>query len=297
MSPFRFGFKAMGGRCEILICAETEASARQAAEAAMNEVLRIEHTYSRYRPDSLVSRVNLAAGSNTWTECTPEATWLLDYADRVFRESDGAFDITTGVLRKAWNFTTGEIPSEARLQPLLALIGWARVERDGNRVRLPQAGMEIDFGGFGKEYAADCAAHVLANQGIRHGYVNLGGDISVLGPQPDETPWLIAIQDPRQPDAIVATIPMHRGGLATSGDYEKYFEHAGQRYCHILDPRTGWPVKTWRSVSVQAPLTLVAGSYSTVTMLKGLSGLDWLKQSGFSYLALDTSGQIFQSTH
>lgn len=292
---YRFEFHALGGGCELLLCAENEAAARTAAEAGVGEVRRIEQKYSRYRPDSIVSRINMAAGSGAWTQCDPETCWLLDYADTLHRTSDGLFDITSGVLRRAWDFKAGIVPDERDLHALLPLIGWREVERERDRIRLPKAGMEVDFGGFGKEYAADSAAESLARQGIVHGYVNLGGDVRVIGPQPDGKPWLIAIQHPRQRDQIMATIPVPQGGLATSGDYEKFFERDGRRYCHVLNPRTGMPVAYWRSVSILAPLAIVAGSYSTIAMLKEGAGIDWLKQSGLPYLAMASNGDLFQS--
>ncbi|MCP5279509.1 MAG: FAD:protein FMN transferase [Thiobacillus sp.] len=286
----------MGGGCELLFCAAHEEEARRAAETAVGEVRRIEHKYSRYRTDSVVSQVNQAAGTGTWTECDEETIWLFNYAGILYTNSGGLFDITSGVLRRAWNFDAGIVPDAETLAPLLALIGWQRVERHEKNVRLPEPGMEVDFGGFGKEYAADSAASLVAKLGMAHGYVNLGGDIRVIGSQPDGQPWLIAIQDPRQRGKIVATIPVQAGGLATSGDYEKFFEKDGRRYCHVLDPRNGMPVAYWRSVSIVAPLAIVAGSYSTIAMLQEDAGIDWLKRSGFPYLALANDGELYQST-
>jgi thiamine biosynthesis lipoprotein len=152
--------------------------------------------------------------------------------------------------------------------------------------------MEIDFGGFGKEYAADRAAAILAAQGIRHGYVNLGGDLQVIGPQPDGQAWTIGIQDPRNPDGVIAHIPVTQGSMATSGDYERYIELDGRRYCHILDPRSGRPVNHWRSVSVLAPLAIAAGSCSTIAMLKQENGLAFLDGTGMPYLAVDSQGEL-----
>ena len=154
--------------------------------------------------------------------------------------------------------------------------------------------MEIDFGGFGKEYAADRAAAALLAQGIESGYVNLSGDVHVLGPKADGAPWGIGIQHPRDPRKVIATIPVHRGGLATSGDYERYFEQDGKRYCHILNPHTGMPVNHWQSVSVLASTTLTAGSLCTIAMLKEADALSFLEQAGAVYLALDAQGQAYR---
>jgi thiamine biosynthesis lipoprotein len=285
-------FRAMASQCEIRLDATTEAAAGGQAQAAIDEVLRIESKYSRYRPDSVVSRISAQAGQEA-VECDDETLLLLMHAERLFQQSDGLFDITSGVLRKAWDFRLPSIPSDKLLSSLCLLVGWSRVERDGRQVRLPSPGMELDFGGFGKEYAADRAAAVLLNSGVRHGFVNLAGDIRVLGPKPDGQPWMMGIQNPRQPGKLVASIPMQEGALATSGDYERYFELAGRRYCHILNPLTGRPVEHWRSVSVISPTALASGGYSTITMLKEANGQAFLEGSGLACLAIDKSGRLF----
>lgn len=282
-----------------MLCAPSEAAARALAQPAIDEVLRIERTYSRYRADSVVGRINAAAGSGEWLALDAEAAGLLDYAAQLHALSGGLFDITSGVLRRAWDFRTPRLPSREELAPLLELVGWQHVERgDGAlyggaaAVRLPRAGMEIDLGGFGKEYAADRAAALLLARGVRHGYLNLGGDLRVLGPQADGAPWRIGIQDPRDQGRTIAAIDIAQGALATSGDYERFFELEGRRYCHILDPRSGVPVTHWRSVSVLAPLAVAAGSASTIAMLLGEEAPAFLDGSGFAWLAQDRHGRI-----
>lgn len=291
MQTYRIPFHAMACTCEVVIAAMDEQATMSMVRDAIAEVKRIELKYSRYRSDSIVSRINGEAGGKA-TECDEETCALLDYAQVLYGSSEGLFDITAGILRRAWDFKSTRIPSAQDLANLCQLIGWDKVERKDNTLRLPQAGMEIDFGGFGKEYAADRAAAVLQAAGGSHGYVNLGGDIRVLGPKPDQEPWIIGIQDPRQPGKIIASIPVREGALATSGDYEKYFEVDGQRYCHILNPHTGMPVRYWRSVSVLAALTSMAGSCTTIAMLKEDAGLDYLDAAGVRYLAIDAEGAV-----
>lgn len=295
MQLLRTGFRAMGGNNEIVVAAADDAGANDAMSAAAQEVLRIEHKYSRYRDDSVISRINAAAGTGRPVPSDPETDKLLEFADALYRQSGGLFDITSGILRRAWNFSVPALPGAAALAALRERIGWDRVERGAAGVRLPEAGMELDFGGFGKEYAADRAATVLAERGIAHGYVNLGGDIRAVGPQADGSPWLIGVQDPRRKGQLVATIPVSRGALATSGDYERYFELDGTRYCHVLDPRTGYPVMHWASVTVLAPMAIVAGSFSTIAMLKQEAALDFLRESRMAWLCVDRTGRIFSS--
>lgn len=283
-------FQAMASRCNLRLAAPDRATARHWAELAVAEVRRIEVTFSRYRPDSIVSRINAAAGGEP-VRCDAETLALLDYADQLHRSSEGLFDITSGVLRRAWDFRQPRLPDPAELQRLCGLVGWDRVERDGDRIRLPQPGMELDFGGFGKEYAADRAAAVLHAAGARHGYVNLGGDLHALGPQPDGRPWVIGIQHPRERDGVLAELALSQGGLATSGDYERFFELDGRRYCHVLDPRSGWPVAHWQSVSVAAPLCIAAGSCTTIAMLRQGGGEAFLEQTGLAWLAIGPDGR------
>jgi FAD:protein FMN transferase len=297
-------FSAMASPCQVMLCAPDEAAARALAQPAIDEVLRIERTYSRYRSDSVIGRINSSAGSGEWIALDAEAAGLFDYAAQLYALSGGLFDITSGVLRRAWDFRHPRVPAAGELAPLLALVGWPRVERSGGAgqgggkhgpaLRLPAAGMEVDFGGFGKEYAADRAAAILLAQGARHGYVNLGGDIRVLGPQADGRPWRIGIQDPRDAQRTIASIDIAEGALATSGDYERYFELDGRRFCHILDPRSGMPVTHWRTVSVLAPLAIAAGSATTIAMLLGEDAPAFLNGSGFSWLAQDCHGRHIQ---
>ena len=207
-------------------------------------------------------------------------------------QSGGRFDLTSGVLRRAWDFKVQRVPSQQQIAALLPLIGWPKVEWRGGRVRLPQSGMEIDFGGIGKEYAADRAGKVLIERGAVHGLVNLGGDVRVIG-APEGGPWRIAVQDPRgAPGETLARLDVSNGALATSGDYERYIIVNGRRYCHVMDPRTGWPVDAWRSVSVVAPLAVAAGACATLTMLHPVDeGLAFLAAQGVRYLAIDAGGR------
>lgn len=299
MAVHHIPFRAMACTCEVVLDAPTLADAQRLAQPGIDEVLRIERTYSRYRPDSIVARINAAAGDTAgsgWVDCDAETLSLLNFADQLHQQSGGLFDITSGVLRRAWNFgqakDEAQLPTPAQIDALLPLIGWAQVQREGTRIRLPRAGMELDFGGFGKEYAADRAAALLQRTGVLHGYVNLGGDMRLMGPKPDGSPWVMGIQHPRERGQLLATQQLSTGGLATSGDYERFMVVDGQRYCHLLNPRTGWPVGHWRTVSVTAPLAVVAGCVATITMLQGPQGLDFLRQSGHPFVAMAHDGQI-----
>jgi thiamine biosynthesis lipoprotein len=296
MDSYGFEFRAMSSGCEVRLDAaagQSEATLAAAAQKAIDEVQRIELKYSRYRDDSIVSRINAAAGSDAAVDVDAETASLIDFAAGLHTWSDGLFDITSGVLRRAWDFRAARVPEPGRLAALLPLIGWSKVAWHARRIRLPHAGMELDFGGFGKEYAADRAVAVLAAAGQRHGFVNLGGDIRVLGARADGSAWRFGIRHPRQPDATIASVDMREGALASSGDYERYFELDGERYCHILDPRTGWPVRGWSSISVTAPACVAAGALSTIAMLMGEQALDFLATQRASYFAVDAALRTF----
>ena len=284
----------MAGVNAITVDAADEAHAREAVDAAIADVLRIEAKYSRYRDDSVTTSINRAAGRNE-VAIDAETSALLRYADRCHALSQGRFDITSGVLRRAWDFRRkpARIPDPGEIESLLGLIGWQHVRCSDDAVRLAKPGMELDFGGIGKEYAADRAATILQEKGIAHCLVNLGGDVRATGGQANGTPWHVGIRHPREPEpAVIASVDVTDGAIATSGDYERFFEHAGRRYCHVLDARTGRPVTTWQSMSVIAPLAVLAGSCATIAMLLEDDAIGFLEQQGVGWLGVDAGGEV-----
>ena len=280
----------MASPCESVICGVPWAVAAEASKAVESEVRRIESKYSRFTPEGVVGRINALAYREP-VALDAETVSLMDYAERLYRLSDGLFDITTGSLQTVWDFKKGVVPAPDALRAQLAHVGWHHVSCAEGQLRMDDPLVRIDLGGFGKEYAADRAAAVLQAAGIQSGYVDLGGDIRVVGPKPDGSPWTIGIRHPRKPGELVASLPVALGSVATSGDYERYFIHEGQRYCHILSPKTGMPVSYWQSISVLAPVASIAGATCTLAMLKEADGLDFLHESGFSFLAIDAHGQ------
>lgn len=256
---------------------------QRVAQAAEEEVRRIETKYSRFRPDSILSKINSSDGQKTTIDA--ETHYLLNYASVAFELSDGLFDITAGVLSKLWDFRNGIIPSPETIRTNLAYVGFQHIRFNSNSIILP-AGMSLDFGGIGKEYAVDCAAAICKSAGITHGIIDLGGDLHVIGPQPDNRPWKVGVRNPRVPENAIAELAITQGGLSTSGDYERYFEHSGKRYCHLLLPKTGMPVSYWASVSVVAPSCLLAGTLSTIAMLKQSDARMWLDEQEIQYLGI-----------
>jgi thiamine biosynthesis lipoprotein len=291
MRHFALAFRAMGSPCELQIYAPNDAQAQRALRLVQAEVERLEAKYSRYREMSILSRINHCAGGMP-IEVDTETAALLNFAAQAHAQSGGLFDPTSGALRRLWDFRTGQCPEPAALEHLLPCIGWDKLNWNPPQIGLP-AGMELDFGGFVKEYAADAALAILRQADFRHGLLNLGGDVAVLGPHPNGAPWQIGVRHPRRPEQAIAQIPLHQGGLASSGDYERFFVRNGQHYCHILNPKTGWPVQGYAAVSVVAPACLLAGVASTVAMLLApAQASQWLEETGLAYLAIQANGEM-----
>jgi thiamine biosynthesis lipoprotein len=284
-----YRFRAMGSPCALHLYGR---NAERVAGAAIAEVERLERKYSRYRADSVASRINRSAGTGQLVEVDDETASLLDYAATCHRESEGLFDITSGVLRRAWDFKAARVPSQSEIDVLLERIGWSKLHWRSPRLRLPSTGMELDFGGYVKEYAADRTAELCRRLGVQHGLVDLGGDLAVVGAHPDGGSWKVGVRDPSAPATPSAVVELRAGAIASSGDYERFMIVDGKRYGHILNPSTGWPVEGLASVSVLAPHCLVAGSASTIAMLMGeRKGIRWLAQLGLPHVFVTRGGR------
>lgn len=295
MNLYTHSFQAMGTRCETQLFATSADKAARAAAAVQADVERLEARYSRYRDTSFLAQINRIAARGGSVDVDAETAHLLDYAATCHAESKGLFDITSGILRRAWNFKSGALPKPGDVQELLQHVGWHRLRwHSGRTLEFPEPGLELDFGGIVKEYAADRAATLCAAHGTPHALINLGGDIRIAGPHPDGSPWRIAIRDPRHADGdgvgVLQTLELFSGALASSGDYERCIHINGIRYGHILNPLTGWPVRHMAAVSVAADFCVVAGSAATIGMLLEDQGPQWLRQLGLPHAWVDVDG-------
>ncbi|WP_211254946.1 FAD:protein FMN transferase [Nevskia soli] len=269
-------FEAMASPCEVLADGADEATLRALTGRVAEEVWRIERHWSRYLPGNIVDRINTAQGKAITVD--EETARFLDYAQHLYQLSDGQFDVTSGVLRRAWCFDGSDrIPDPAAVAALLPLVGWDKLSWQPPLLRM-KPGMQIDFGGIGKEYAVDRACG-LASQDSEHPIlVNCGGDLASSAPRRDGQPWLVGI-DSRIPGVATPVIRLMRGGVATSGDAHRFLLKDGVRYSHILDPRTGWPVAGGpRVVTVAATICTEAGVLSTLAMLQGPRAGDFLEE-------------------
>ncbi|MGN6670899.1 MAG: FAD:protein FMN transferase [Candidatus Nucleicultricaceae bacterium] len=299
MQLYKFDFIVMGCPCSIQLYAPSSLKAHFVYNTLLEELRRLDRFYTNYADTSFTAEINQSAGNKTGIVVDPETAGLLDYAEECYRQSEGLFDITAGSLRDLWDFSTPHpiIPTKEALQERLKIVGWDKVEWKKPLLRLPLPHMAIDFGGVVKEYAADAAVSLARQHGIHHGIVELGGDIAIIGPHLDGRPWMIAITHPHKTEASLASIALYEGGLASSGDYERYIEIEGKRYCHILNPKTGWPVEGVQSVSVVASHCLIAGSASTIGFLKGAKkGPRWLHALGTPFLFVDAAFNMIKST-
>ncbi|NOT83267.1 MAG: FAD:protein FMN transferase [Methylococcaceae bacterium] len=291
MKFYQHAFKAMGTPCEIQLYSQTPAKATQVVNKVIAEIARLETRYSRYRNDSFLSKINQIAALGGSISVDAETAGLLNYAATCHIQSDGLFDITSGILRRAWRFDQNTLPDPQHLAALLEKVGWHNCRWQSPTLKFLIPGMELDFGGIVKEYAADRIAALCWTEGVQHGLINLGGDIKIIGAQPDGNPWRIAIRDPRHPDGLLQTLLLQQGALASSGDYERCITIAGVRYGHILNPKTGWPVQHLAAVSVAADFCVVAGSAATIAMLKAHNGIQWLEDLSLAHCWVDVTGK------
>ncbi len=273
-------FGAMASPCELLLPAAERAVALDLGELVAREARRIEAKFSRYRDDSVVTAIHRSRGSAAGIEVDEETASLLDFARECFELSDGLFDITSGVLRRAWRFDGSDrLPSPQTVQSLLPLVGFDKLSWNPPRLVLPE-GMELDLGGIGKEYAVDRAFALLAAVREAPFLVNFGGDLRANRPT-RRAPWLGGIARPAAAGRAALILELEQGALTTSGDARRFLLKDGIRYGHILDPRTGWPVRDApRSVTVAAATCTEAGLLSTLAMLQGAGAETYLEAQG-----------------
>ena len=269
---FELPFFALGSECELFFAAGNLKAAQEFAEAAFDWLAAFEARYSRFLPDSEVSRINNHAGID-WTETDAQTEILLDLCGHSHFVTQGAFDATSLPLSLLWDWKRQHecLPRQSEIDKAKELVGWSKVEREPGRVFLPEKGMLLDFGGVGKEFAADCMRQIATAHGIRDIMVDLGGDIAVQGQPPEGGGWYVGLEDPENQERSYCGIRLReRCSVATSGDYRRKFVFEGQTYGHILDCRTGWPVANGtRAATVIAPRCTEAGLLATAAIILG----------------------------
>jgi len=277
-------FFAMASPCEVLLEIDDARAALEIGGIAAAEARRIEAKFSRYRIDSVLSRINRSGGKAVAVDA--EMLALLDFARQCHELSDGLFDVTSGILRRVWKFDGSDrIPCEQDVRALLPCIGLEKIRWGDGTVSVPP-GMEIDLGGIAKEYAVDRAVQLARKHCAYPLLVNFGGDLRVGAP-PTQGAWEIGVERPDSDRQAILVLEMEQGALATSGDTHRFLLRDGIRYGHILDPRTGWPVRDApRSVTVAAGTCVEAGMLATIALLQGNQAQAFLENAGVRYWCL-----------
>lgn len=277
----KLAFRALGTQCEVSFANPGgEAEAAPFERAAVAWVEAFEAKYSRFRPGSLISRINAAAGRD-WVEVDAETEGLFQLCDTLQFMTQGVLDPTALPLLRLWNWQAEAptIPSAEAIAAARRCVGWSRVRREPGRVLLPEAGMALDFGGFGKEYAVDIVAQIAVDHGLPNVLVDFGHDLRALGTPPGRAAWHIGLEDPKRPGSAWASVGLRGRGIASSGDYLRNFVAGGRRYGHIIDPRSGTPVANGcTQATVIAGTCLQAGVLSTAAFVLGVkAGLELIQ--------------------
>ena len=293
-------FHAFGTHCRVSFAAPAP-RASELKRLALEWVAAFEAKYSRFLPDSLISRINGAAG-RVPVAIDAEAEQLFALCDQMHFITRGVFDPSALPLIQLWNWKADPpmIPSDDAIDAAKQRVGWRKVQRAPSSIFLPLAGMGLDLGGMGKEFAVDCVAQLLASRGAIAVLVDFGADVRVIGLPPDGRPgWHIGLDDPRQPGRCWCGLGLRDGAVATSGDYVRRFEIEGRNYGHILDIRSGWPVDNGnRAVSVVAPSCTLAGMLSTAAFVLGPEeGLRLIDAQSGTAGAIVTGQGILTSRH
>jgi FAD:protein FMN transferase len=265
---------SMGSAFAIVAYGPDVAALSTAAEAALDEVDRIDRLMSHYKPESPLSRLNREAGRGP-VRVEPELFEFIAECVRYSRESDGAFDVTVGPLMKAWGFFRGEgrLPGDGELDEVKGRIGYRHVvlDRAARTVRFERPGMELDLGGIAKGYAVDRAVAVLRERAVKAALVSAGGStIYGLGAPPGRDAWDVSVQDPVGASPSAFSVALKDRALSVSGSYEKSFEVDGVRYSHIMDPRTARPVPGILSVAVITGTGTAGDALDNVLFVQGV---------------------------
>jgi thiamine biosynthesis lipoprotein len=299
-APYRQESYVFGTRVEILVAGAGETKARPAAAAVLGEFDRLHRAYHAWRPSEL-GDLNAALADGKTLEVSAEMAAVLGDAQRFSARSGGLFDPGIGRLIGAWGFQSDEYTPALPDPAILAdwrqnRTGIADLLIDGRRVGGRSRRLAIDLGGYLKGYALDRAAAILRARGIGDALINIGGNVMALGDKNGE-PWRVGIQHPRQPGPL-ATLELRDGeAIGTSGDYQRFFELGGKRYCHLIDPESGEPAARTQALTVLIPPRPGAGALSDMaTKPLFIAGDRWPELAGElgidQALRIDAAGNI-----
>ena len=265
--PVREGRLVLGTLVTVKLYGDAE-TVRLPVERAYAELDRVDSLMSRYRDDGALRRLEQTAQKGVQTPA--ELAAVLARSQRFAALTGGAFDCTVGALSGLWNFPDALAPPDsAAVDSALALVGYEGLQVEGEIVRIGRPGTRLDLGAAAKGYAVDRMVAVFEEAGIVGGLIDGGGDIRYWGAKPDGRPWVFGVQHPRDPTRYIEVDDLGLAAIATSGDYQQYFEWEGARYHHLLDPRTGYPARACASATVWAGTALDADILSTAVFVLG----------------------------
>jgi thiamine biosynthesis lipoprotein len=292
--------KLMGCHFDFTVIADNETEGKSFIKIAVNEIKRIEKLISSWDENSQTSKINRNAGLSPVT-VDKELFDLINRSLAISNITDGAFDISYASLDKVWKFD-GSMkvkPSNEEILNSIEQIGFQKILLNHNdtSVFLTKKGMKIGFGGIGKGYAADKAKALLISKGVKAGIINASGDMNTWGTMPNGEEWKIAITNPMNKNNVFATLPLKKGAVVTSGDYEKFVTFDGVRYAHIINPKTGYPSTGIISASVFAPSAEMADALATSIFVMGVeNGIFLINQlKEVECIIIDTDGKVFKS--
>ncbi|WP_320168105.1 FAD:protein FMN transferase [Mangrovibacterium marinum] len=294
--------KLMGSRFDITVVAENEPEGNKFIDLAVAEIRRIEKLISSWDEHSQTAEINRKAGIQP-VVVAPELFQLIERAMAISRLTDGAFDISYASMDKIWKFdgTMTEMPSPEAIEASVAKVGFEHIilNPESHSIYLDRRGMKIGFGAIGKGYAADRAKTLLMGQGVPAGIINASGDMNTWGVQPSGEEWKVGIVNPFNKTKVFAVLPLQRGAVVTSGDYEKYVRFNGVRYTHIINPQTGYPATGIISATVFAPKAELADALATSIFVMGIDvGLNRINQlPQVECILIDETGKIYSSDH
>ena len=264
--------RTMGTYVRVAIVTTDSAAAAPSARHALAVFARVDSLMSNWTPTSEVARINRDAAA-TATPVHPEVGVVIEAALRLWRESDGAYDITVEPLVRAWGFLGGprRVPADHEIRSALAHVGagHVRYDRETRRLEFADPGVRIDLGGIAKGYAVDVAAESLKAHGVKDALVDLSGNMVALGHPSGAGGWRIGVRDPRDRIPYVARLSITGEAISTSGQYEQFIAQDGQTYGHILNPRTGRPAEGLISVTVVSPSAMECDGWDTPLFVMG----------------------------
>lgn len=278
LNRYRFARILMGSRCEIVLYGPEEPDSARAAGEAFDEIARIERVLSDYDERS-EAMVLMSRQPGEWYEVSTTLLDVLLISRDIHMRTDGAFDPTVGAYTQLWRRARAQerIPTRAELDEAADSVGFEhlRIDPMSGEVRFDAPGMILDFGGIGKGYAAQAAMDVLAGQGFAIVSVDMGGDLAFGEPPPDQADgWRVEIDTGLGESR---TVRLANCAVATSGDLERFFDHGGVRYSHILDPRTGMGIRQRRAATVIAPDATLADALASAASVLGPGGIEQLQ--------------------